>query len=136
MKVVSDYLIGNTAVKIVDTGRRIRVINVEQAAHRKSARKTAFAILCAAVLTLSSSLAMVSLQSEQTFLDKRVYSLKSEVDALERENRVLEKKLEDEEISYNKIYKKALAMGMDFPTNERVKSYTCKKGSAIRSYLH
>ena len=134
MKAISEYTIGNTAVRIVDNGRKIRVINVEQQKKRKSFRMTALAIFAAAVLSLSSCLWMVSYQSTSTMLDRQVFRLKNEVEMMERENKVLEKKLEDESISYDRIYKKALEMGMDFPKNKHVMYYTYKKGTAIKLF--
>ena len=134
MKAISEYVIGNTAIRIVDTGRRIRVIDVEKEKERRSFRKTALAILGAAILSLSSCLWMVSYQSSSTMLGREVYHLKNEVEEMERENKVLEKKIEDEAISYDQIYKKALAFGMDFPKGKNVKYYDYKKGTGIKMY--
>ena len=123
MKAVSDFIIGSTAVRIVDTGRRIRVIDVEKQAEKKQFKKTVVATVLAAALTFGTSLTVVNYQSSQTLLDKQVYSLKTEIETLERENKALEKKTEEEKLSYKTIYKKALAMGMDFPKNRQVKEY-------------
>ena len=134
MKAISEYTIGATAIRIVDTGRRIRVIDVEKEEAKRSFRKTALAIFGAAVLSLSSCLWMVSYQNTSTMMGKQVYHLKNEIETLERENKLLEKKIEDEAIPINEIYKKALRMGMDFPKHGNVKTYTYKKGSAIHLY--
>ena len=134
MRAISEYVIGNTAIRIVDTGRRIRVIDVEKEKEKRSFRKTAFAIFAAAILSLSSCLWMVSYQSASTMLDKQVFLLKNEVETMERENKVLEKKVEDEAMSYEKIYKKALSFGMDFPKGKNVRYYEYKKGTGIKLY--
>ena len=135
MKAVSDFIIGSTAVRIVDTGRRIRVIDVEKQAEKKQFKKTVVATVLAAALSFGTSLTVVNYHNSQTLLDKQIYSLKTEIDSLERENKALEKQTEEEEkLSYNTIYKKALAMGMDFPSKKQVKKYTYKKGTAIHVY--
>ncbi len=134
MRAVSDFIIGTTAVRIVDTGRRIRVIDVEKQAEKKQFKKTVVATILAAALSFGTCLTVVNYQNSQTLLDKQVYSLKTEIDTLERENKILEKKTEEEQLSYNKIYKKALAMGMNFPTKGQVKEYKYKKGTAIHMY--
>ena len=134
MKAVSDFIIGSTAVRIVDTGRRIRVIDVEKQAEKKQFKKTVVATVLAAALTFGTSLSVVNYHNSQTLLDKQVYSLKTEIETLERENKALEKQTEDEKLSYKTIYKKAVAMGMGFPTNKQVKEYKYKKGTAVHVY--
>lgn len=135
MKAVSEYVIGNTAVRIVDTGRRIRVIDIEQEHKRKQFRKTVVATVLAATLSFATSLSVVSFQNSQTLLDRQIYSLKTEIDHLERENKVLEKKNEEnEKLSYAKVLKKAKAMGMHFPKKQAVKQYTYRKGTAVKMY--
>ncbi len=135
MKAVSEYIIGTTAVKIVDTGRRIRVIDIEKEHERKQFKKTVVAMIFAAILSFATSLSVVSFHNSQTLLDKQIFTLRSEIDSLERENKVLEKENEEKEkLSYNKILKKATAMGMGFPTKQRVKTYVYKKGSGIKIY--
>lgn len=134
MKAVTEYVIGNTAVKIVDTGRRIRVIDVEQQKERIHFAKTAIAVVVAAALSFITCLSVVNFQHSKTCLDRNIFTLKAEIETLERENKTLEKKVQERELPYNKIYKKAIAMGMDFPKNDHVKQYTYKKGSGIHLY--
>ena len=134
MRAVSDFVIGNTAVRIVDTGRRIRVIDVEKQQVKKQFRKVAAATLFAATLTLGSSLSLINQQNSQTLLNKQVFSLKSEINRLEKENQCLAKSIEENEIPYHVIYKKATALGMHFPKQSRIKEYNYKKGSGIKIY--
>lgn len=135
MKAVSEYVVGNTAIRIIDTGRRIRVIDVEKRQEQKQFRKAVIATALAAILSFATSLTVVGFHNSQTLLDKQIYSLKSEIDTLERENKILEKKNEEQEkLSYKKIYKRATAMGMHFPKDQQVETYVYKKGSAIRLY--
>ncbi|MEE3467982.1 MAG: hypothetical protein VZQ83_06050 [Eubacterium sp.] len=135
MKAVSEFVIGTTAVRIVDTGRRIRVIDIEKAKERKQFKKTVVAMIFAATLSFATSLSVVNFHNSQTLLDRQIFSLKTEIDSLERENKALEKENEEKEkLSYAKVLKKATAMGMSFPTKKRVKTYTYKKGSGIRFY--
>ena len=129
MKAVSEYLIGNVAVRIVDTGRSIRVINIEKALEKRRFRKTVLAIILTAVLSLTASLSVVDRQSSRISLEKQVYALKSDIESMEQENLTLEKKIEEaERLSYRAVYKRALAMGMDFPKNGQVKKYHVRNG--------
>ncbi|MBO4395975.1 MAG: hypothetical protein J5819_06480 [Eubacterium sp.] len=134
MRAVTDYVIGNTAVRIVDTGRKLRVIDVAKEHEKKQFRKVAVATLLAALLTLGSSLSVVDYHSTHTMLDKHVYSLKSEVETLEYENKCLRKKINENTLTYDEIYKKATALGMHLPKRSHVKSYTFKKGTGIKVY--
>lgn len=134
MKAISSYTIGNTAVKIIDNGRRIRVVDVEKETRKKNIHKHVMIFFMAAFLTLSSSLFMVSYQHSKTVLDKKIYTLKTEIDSLERENIALEKSINDKTIDYDKIYREALAMGMHFPKSRDIRYYSYHKGSAIRLY--
>ncbi len=135
MRAVTDYVIGNTAVRIVDTGRRLRVIDVEKEREKKQFRKVAIATLLAALLTLGSSLSVVDYHSSHTMLDKHIYSLKSEIEELERENKCLEKKINENTLTYDEIYEKATALGMHFPLKKNVRNYRYKKGNGIRLYI-
>ena len=131
MKAVSDYMIGNVAVKIVDTGRSIRIIDIEKALEKKVFRKKALAIILMVGLTLMTSLSVVNRQSEQTSLKKQVYALKSEIQTLELENETLEKTIKEKEnFSYKQIFKKARSLGMDFPRKGQIKLYHSKGGKA------
>lgn len=129
MKAVSECLIGNVAVRIVDTGRSIRVINIEKATEKRRFRKTVLAIILTAVLSLTTSLSVVNRQNSRTSLEKQVFALKSDIESIEQENLTLEKKIEEaEHLSYRAVYKRALAMGMDFPKNGQVKKYHVRSG--------
>lgn len=134
MKAIQDCIIGNTAVRIIDTGRRIRVIDVEKQKTLRQFKKTVAAMILAAVFSFSSTLLVIDKQSDETILSKQVYSLKTEIDTLERENKILEKKITDDNLTYKEIYKKATAMGMSFPDSRRIATYKYKKGSGIRIY--
>ena len=129
MKAVSDYLIGNVAVRIVDTGRSIRVIDIEKATEKRRFRKAIIAIMLTAVLSLTTSLGVVNRQSFRTSLEKQVYVLRSDIESMEQENLILKKKIEeDERLSYREIYKKARTLGMAFPKKGQVKAYHTRNG--------
>ncbi len=135
MKAEAQYMIEGTAVRIVDTGRRIRVINVEQHNAKQYFIKTLMIIIISAALALTSSLFLVDHTHTKVLLDKKIYTLKTQIETLEHENAVLEKHIEDDNpVNYEKILKKAHLMGMDFPTKDRVETYKFRKGSAIRLY--
>ena len=134
MRAVADYTIGNTAVRIVEARHKIRVINVEQERIRRNfAKRVAIITLCS-LLTFLSSVFLVRYQSSKTLLDKQIYSLKTDIETLEHENAVLQGNIDETKIDYTDIYKKAKAMGMDFPTNDRVVFYQYKKGTGIKLY--
>ncbi|MCR4605275.1 MAG: hypothetical protein K5639_04675 [Eubacterium sp.] len=135
MRAETQYVIEGTAVKIVDTGRCIRVINVEQQKAKRYFFKTLMIIIISAFLTFSASLFLVDHTHTKVLLDKNIYTLKTEIKNLEHENTILQKNIEEKKpIDYNKILEKAHSMGMDFPTNDRVETYRYRKGSSIKVY--
>ena len=111
MKAEAQYMIEGTAVRIVDTGRRIRVINVEQHNAKQYFIKTLMIIIISAALALTSSLFLVDHTHTKVLLDKKIYTLKTQIETLEHENAVLEKHIEDDNpVNYEKILKKELVI--------------------------
>lgn len=132
MKITTDYLIGNTAIQIVNTGRKIKVIDVEKKAMKTRFWKKCCMMVLTGAIILSSCFYVVDLQNTKVFLDKQVYALEGEIDALEKENLVLSKKTTGNVVSYDEILRKARKMGMDFPTNEQIFYYNAGKSTAVR----
>ena len=50
------------------------------------------------------------------------------------ENLVMEKQNEEVPVDYQDIYNRALGLGMKFPTEQQVQTYTVEKSTAVRMY--
>ncbi len=132
MKNTMDYTVGNTAIQIINTGRRIRVVDVEK---RKVRRHFAKKICLAASITaamLFSCFTLVGLHNSQTTLERQNFLLRNEIAALRTENATKEKELEELPIDYREIMKKAKKFGMHFPTSAQVYEYDIEKSTAVR----
>ena len=132
MKTAMDYMVGTTAIQIVNTGKRIKIVDVEKEKKRKrlwrrfiiiSSVLTAFVIICFNV---------VRLENQKELLDRHVYQLQTQVSALEKENVILQRQGEEIAVNYNEIFKKAKGLGMRFPTNQQLETYTMEKSTAVR----
>lgn len=132
MKTTMEYTVGNTAFQIVNTGKRIKVIDVKKEKKKKKVVRR----LCVSILSVCASVwccfTIVNLQNTQTILDRKVYSLQAEIENLEHENTVLAKEYESETIDYAKVFKMAKALGMKFPTSDQIYRYTVQKSTAVR----
>lgn len=131
MKSTMDYMVGNTAIQIVNKGNKIKIINVEKEKIKKKFLKKCIASVLVGILTLGSCLYVVELNNARVFLDRQVYSLQGEIDELEKEI-VLAREGEQTVIDYGEILEKAKSMGMNFPKNEQIYRYTVEKSTAIR----
>lgn len=132
MKITTDYVIGNTAIQIVNTGKRIKIVDVEKRARKKRFWKRCCVTLLTGILILSSCFYVVDLQNTKVFLDKQVYALEGQIDTLEKENLILTKKNSGNVFNYNEIFQKARKMGMNFPTNDQIYYYDAGKSTAVR----
>ena len=112
MKITTDYVIGNTAIQIVNTGKRIKIVDVEKRARKKRFWKRCCITFLTGILILSSCFYVVDLQNTKVFLDKQVYALEGQIDTLEKENLILTKK--------------------NFPTNDQIYYYDAGKSTAVR----
>ena len=56
------------------------------------------------------------------------------IDVLEKENLALKKQEADVTISYDDLFARAKSLGMKFPTNCQVQTYTVEKSTAVRLY--
>ena len=135
MKIVTDYMVGNTAVRFINTGRRVKIIDVERKKIRKSFLRHFVVSFFLAALLAISCLYVVRLENKQVMLDKEVYVLTNEVNQLEKEKLIIQKKQEEQPLNYETIYKKARALGMRFPTNAQISAYEVEKSTAIRNHI-
>ena len=134
MKTTMDYMVGNTAIQIVNTGRKIKIVDVEKRAVKKRFWKRFFMVSFIAAALMVAGFYVVRLENQKVLLDQQVYELQAQVKDLEKENLVMEKQNEEVPIDYQDIYNRALGLGMKFPTEQQVQTYTVEKSTAVRMY--
>ncbi len=132
MKVTTDYMVGNTAIQIINTGRKVKVVDVRREKIRKRFMSRLVMVLIMTSLLVTSCFYVVRLHNQKVLLDKQIYSLQSEVEDLEKENVVMVKQSEEEAIDYDDLYEKALDLGMCFPTDGQLETYTVEKSTAVK----
>lgn len=135
MRVTVDYMIGNTAIQIINKGNKIKIVDVEKEKVRKSIIKHLIVALMVAALLIASCFYVVRLENQKVMLNKEVYTLQTEVDNITKENMVLRKEEQNLPIDYEAILKSALALGMHFPTNQQIEKYDVEKSTAVRASL-
>lgn len=132
MKTTLDYMVGNTAIQIVNTGKRIKVIDVEKEKNRKRFWKRFFIVSFMAALLTVTCFHVVKMENHKVLLDRQVYRLRSQINVLEKENVILRRQNEEVAIDYNEIFERAKGLGMRFPTNRQLETYTVEKSTAVR----
>lgn len=132
MKTTMDYMVGNTAIQIVNTGKRIKIIDVEKEKSRKKFWKRFVIGSLAAAAFIVICFHVVRLENQKELLDRQVYRLQAQVNTLEKENVILKRQGEEMAIDYTGIFKKAKSLGMRFPTKQQLETYTVEKSTAVR----
>lgn len=132
MKTTMDYMIGNTAVQIINKGKRIKVVDVKKEKIRRRIWKQFVLAVTLTGLLVGSCFYIVRLQNQKALLDQSVYQLQVQVDQMTKENVVLQKEEQEVPVDYHMIFKKALELGMNFPTNRQIGTYKSEKSSAVR----
>jgi len=132
MRITTDYMVGNTAIQIVNTGRKIKVIDVEKERKKRYFVKVFLVTLFSSIFFLGSCFYIVKLHNMSATLDKTNYILQGEIKNLERENAVLTRETESATVDYKELYKKAKALGMKFPTKEQIYHYDAERSSTIK----
>ncbi|MBO5487156.1 MAG: hypothetical protein J5988_09575 [Eubacterium sp.] len=132
MKTTMEYTVGNTAIQIVNTGKKIKVIDVRKEKQKKKAIKRISISLVTVLTMVWCCFYVVNLQNTETLLDKHVYALQLEIEDLEHENALLAREYESQAVNYDEIFAKAKSMGMRFPTSDQLYQYTVQKSTAIR----
>ena len=132
MRLTTDYMVGNTAIQIINTGKKIRVVDVEKAKVRRSFVKHLIVALAITGILITLCFYVVRLENQKVLLNRSVYSLQSQVDKIEKENILLQKQEQEVPVDYEEIYDRAVALGMRFPTNEQIEEYSAAKSTAIR----
>lgn len=132
MKITMDYMVGNTAIQIINTGKRIKVVDVQKREVRRSLWRHFVVAATITMLLVTSCFYVVRLENQKVLLDKQVYALQAQIDDMAHENDAMRKQEMETPIDYDAIFAKAKAMGMSFPTNEQVGSYEVDKSTAVR----
>lgn len=132
MKTTMDYMVGNTAIQIINTGKKIKIVDVEKEKVRKKFLARLILVTLIAAMLMVTCFYVVQLQNRKALLDREIYTLQTQVEDLQKENLVLEKQNAEVAIDYEDIYNKALELGMRFPTNQQIQTYTVEKSTAVR----
>ena len=132
MKLTTDYMVGNTAIQIINTGKRIKVVDVEKAKVRRSIVKHLIVALAITGILITLCFYVVRLENQKVLLNRSVYTLQTQVDKIAKENVLLQKQEQEVPVDYEEIYDQAVALGMRFPTNEQIEVYNASKSTAIR----
>ncbi len=134
MKTTMDYMIGNTAIQIINTGNKIKVIDVEKRKIRKKFWGRFILVSLLSAILAVTCFYVVQLENRKVLLDKQVYALQAQIEELEKENLVMEKQNSETPIDYQDIFTRARELGMRFPTNQQIQTYTVEKSTAVRLY--
>jgi cell division protein FtsL len=105
---------------------------VEKQEKKKNFLKKCLVSLTTGLVVLGSCMYVVNLQNTKVLLDKQVYSLQTEIDELEKENKLLADAGDENAIDYDEILAKAKALGMKFPKKEQICYYSVDKSTAVR----
>ena len=134
VKVTMDYVVGNTAIQIVNTGKKVKIVDVEKQKKKRKFIKQWIIASAASLVLILSCFQIVRMENQEVLLNKQVYKLASQIDVLEKENLALKKQEADVTISYDDLFARAKSLGMKFPTNCQVQTYTVEKSTAVRLY--
>lgn len=134
VKVTMDYVVGNTAIQIVNTGKKVKIVDVEKQKKKRKFIKQWIIASAASLVLILSCFQIVRMENQEVLLNKQVYKLASQIDVLEKENLALKKQEADVTISYDDLFARAKSLGMKFPTNYQVQTYTVEKSTAVRLY--
>ena len=130
MKVTMDYVVGNTAIQIVNTGKKVKIVDVEKQKKKRKFIKQWIIASAASLVLILSCFQIVRMENQEVLLNQ----LASQIDVLEKENLALKKQEADVTISYDDLFARAKSLGMKFPTNCQVQTYTVEKSTAVRLY--
>ena len=132
MKVTMDYMVENTAIQLVNTGKKIKVIDVQK--KRKKHQMIRFMSIGLLIVTsfVLSCFYVVRMQNQKVLLNQSLFSLQCQIEQMEKENQVLENEQQKKALDYDEIYEKAIALGMKFPTSTQIGSYIPEKSTAVR----
>lgn len=132
MKSTTEYMIGNTAVQIVNKGKRICVVDVEKRKQKgRMVKRGLVTVIMAAMLTVACFY-VVRLNNQQVILGDSVQRLQDQVTVLKEKTEEMKREASDAALDYNTIFSKAKKLGMKFPKQNQVYDYKVQKSTAVR----
>lgn len=132
MKSTTEYMIGNTAVQIVNKGKRICVVDVEKRKLKgRIVKRGLVTVIMAAMLTVACFY-VVRLNNQQVILGDSVQRLQDQVTVLKEKTEEMKREASDAALDYDTIFFKAKKLGMKFPKQDQVYDYKVQKSTAVR----
>ena len=132
MKSTTEYMIGNTAVQIVNKGKRICVVDVKKRKQKgRMVKRGLGTVIMAAMLTVACFY-VVRLNNQQVILGDSVQRLQDQVTVLKEKTEEMKREASDAALDYDTIFSKAKKLGMKFPKQDQVYDYKVQKSTAVR----
>ena len=132
MKSTTEYMIGNTAVQIVNKGKRISVVDVKKRKQKgRMVKRGLVTVIMAAMLTVACFY-VVRLNNQQVILGDSVQRLQDQVTVLKEKTEEMKREASDAALDYDTIFSKAKKLGMKFPKQDQVYDYKVQKSTAVR----
>lgn len=132
MKSTTEYMIGNTAVQIVNKGKRICVVDVKKRKQKgRMVKRGLVTVVMAAMLTVACFY-VVRLNNQQVILGDSVQRLQDQVTVLKEKTEEMKREASDAALDYDTIFFKAKKLGMKFPKQDQVYDYKVQKSTAVR----
>ena len=132
MKSTTEYMIGNTAVQIVNKGKRICVVDVKKRKQKgRMVKRGLVTVIMAAMLTVACFY-VVRLNNQQVILGDSVQRLQDQVTVLKEKTEEMKREASDAALDYNTIFSKAKKLGMKVPKQNQVYDYKVQKSTAVR----
>ena len=132
MKSTTEYMIGNTAVQIVNKGKRICVVDVKKRKQKgRMVKRGLVTVIMAAMLTVACFY-VVRLNNQQVILGDSVQRLQDQVTVLKEKTEEMKREASDAALDYETIFSKAKKLGMKFPKQDQVYDYKVQKSTAVR----
>lgn len=132
MKSTTEYMIGNTAVQIVNKGKRICVVDVEKRKQKDRIVKRGLVIVIMAAMLTVACFYVVRLNNQQVILGDSVQRLQDQVTVLKEKTEEMKREASDAALDYDTIFSKAKKLGMKFPKQDQVYDYKVQKSTAVR----
>ena len=132
MKSTTEYMIGNTAVQIVNKGKRICVVDVEKRKLKGRIVKRGLVTVIMAAMLTGACFYVVRLNNQQVILGDSVQRLQDQVTVLKEKTEEMKREASDAALDYDTIFSKAKKLGMKFPNQDQVYDYKVQKSTAVR----
>ena len=132
MKSTTEYMIGNTAVQIVNKGKRICVVDVKKRKQTGRMVKSGLVTVIMAAMLTVACFYVVRLNNQQVILGDSVQRLQDQVTVLKEKTEEMKREASDAALDYDTIFSKAKKLGMKFPKQDQVYDYKVQKSTAVR----